>query len=247
VILVAAGDDGVNWSEVTGIAAAAGAIVTTIGGLAVAGALQRMQRDHGYFLIVSLSLAVFAAMLWLAFAIVKPALGETTHWGTANIVGRLVAALLFVGGIIVGILGMVQTQGDRPRPTVSATFDPETLKLDATATAHNLGINGRLVTLIVGLKDKPDGTFDKQNRYVAISGPDQDGTISQHIVYTLPNGYSRVGISASTGDTDRCDYTLSPTEPAAASSPDTKIKTPIESVIAQRDEPACVVIVLPST
>jgi hypothetical protein len=243
-------ENDVKWPEVAGIAAAATAMLTTISGLAVTGALQRMQRDHGFALIASLSLAVSAATVWLAFAILKPALQNSKHWDGANIVGRLVATGLFVGGIIVGILGMIHTQADRPRPTVSATFDPRTLKVDATATVHNLDINGRLVTLIVGLKDEPGGTFEEQNRYVVISGPDQDGTVTQHVVYTLPKDvFSRVGVSTSTGDGDRCDYTLSRTTGTTTSAPaapaEDKIRTPIESVIAQHDQPGCAVIALP--
>jgi hypothetical protein len=217
-----------EWADVVGIAAAATAILSTIGGLAVTGALQRMQRDHGLYLVSSLSLAIGGATLWIAFAILKPMLGGKGHWTEAELAGHLFATAFFVIGIIVGILGMVQTQADQPRPMVSATLDPSTLALDVTASVHNLGINHKLVTVIVGLNDKPNGGYTKTNRYLAISGPDQDGNVTQHVVYTLPKGvFSRVGITASTGG-DTCD-----------------LATRIRHLIDKPEQSGCAVIILP--
>jgi catechol 2,3-dioxygenase-like lactoylglutathione lyase family enzyme len=185
-----------GWADVVGIGAAATAILTTIGGLAVTGALQRMQRDHGLLLIAALGFAIAGATAWLSLAILKPTLGTRHYWPKIEVVGHLAAVVLFVGGTLVGIYGMIRTQGDQPRPMVSATLDANTLALDVTTSVHNLGINHRLVTLIVGLKDKPGG-YDLRNRYLAISGPDQDGNVTQHIALTLPRGlFSRVGVTA---------------------------------------------------
>jgi hypothetical protein len=226
-----------KWTDVVGIGAAATAILTTIGGLAVTGALQRMQRDHGLLLIIALALAIGGATVWLSLAILKPTLGKRPRWRKAEPWCHLGAVSLFVAGTIVGIYGMIRTQGDQPRPMVSATLDPSTLGLDVTTSVHNLGINRRLVTLIVGLKDKPNGAFESHNRYLAISGPDQDGNVTQHIVLTLPKGlFSRVGISASTGSNDLCNY--DPTHEA-------EITEPVNHAIDQTSGSGCAVIVLP--
>ena len=250
------GGQSVAWQDVVAVTGAATALVTTISGLAVTGALQRMQRDHGTILIVAFSLVLAAAALWLALAIVKPAAHKGwLWWSDVDVFGRLLAATAFAVGVIVGIWGMIHTQRDQPRPSVTATLKPDTpdtLELDATATAHNLAIGERLVTLIVGLKRDASGRVVTDKRYVAVSGPDASGNVDQTVSYAFPkNVYYAVGVSASTGHSDVCDYE----QESAASGPQTTGTTsttpekpagPIRSVIRQRDQPGCVVIVLPA-
>lgn len=239
-----------------------------------------MQRDHGSLLILALLCVLGAATLWLVTAIVKPAwtgLKDSTRkkrrLQKLDVASRVTAALLFLIGLMVGVVGMWETQNDQPRPAVTAEFNPDTLELTATATAHNLSIGERLVTLIVGLKQGVrGGPYTSENRYVAVSGPDASGDATQKVSYRFPKDtYTAIGVSASTGGANKqCHYqdeieppkpdsttttapaatetaTTSQGEAAAAPTRSTSKKQgPIVSVIKQGDLPGCAVILLPS-
>jgi hypothetical protein len=225
-------------------------------------------------LIMALALVLGAATLWLATAIAKPALNVEKHktwWPQADLAVRRVSAVAFLAGIIVGVLGMWRTQNDQPRPAVAAEFNQATSELTATATAQNLSVGERLVTLIVGLKQLGNGgAYVVERRYVAVSGPDAGGDATQTVNYRFPKDvYTAVGVSASTGHSrkDICDFTQeidSPPAAAATTTTDTSAvqtvtsqaagsalpagsktkRGPIVSVIAQRDLPGCAVILL---
>jgi hypothetical protein len=230
------------------IAGAATALITVLSALAVTGALQRTQRDHGVALIIAFIFVLVAAAVWLALALVKAGLPAATTakrwWSWTDLSLRLFTAVLFLVGIITGIYAMIDTQNDHERPTVTAVLDPDTLVLTATATARNLNTEGRMVTLIVGLTRTANGILH-ENRYVAISGPDRDGNATQQVSYRFAGtNYTAVGVSASTGHTSGCDY-VREIGTTSQDQDTSQIWAPIQSVISQPDLPGCVVIYLP--
>jgi len=59
-------------SDIVAVAAGASTLVTTVGALAVTGALQQMQRNHGVTLMIAFGLVLLASAIWVALTLSKP-------------------------------------------------------------------------------------------------------------------------------------------------------------------------------
>jgi hypothetical protein len=230
--------------DLIALAAAATTLTSVVAGLAVTGALQQMQLNHGMLLMSAFALVLLAAAVWAIPAV----------WRVAPKVESVmitIAVSLFLGGVLLGIGGMIMTQRDQERPSVAASLDEETFLLTATATAHNLGTDDRLVTEVTALEPTARSEeFEVVRHYLAITGPDADGKASQHFTKTIPSGTHAVGVGASIGNDTGCfDETIGGTTRDGADPTRTVSRRELEraaaAAVVPDEQPGCVVIFLP--
>jgi hypothetical protein len=267
----------VAWTDVLAITGAASALIAVLSGLAVTGALQQMQRNHGGLILLAFILVLAAASLWLVGWILRPppppraspseivlpagipspsksGLEPSSGHGHQPVL-RVVAAILFLVGTLIAIGTLIRTQHDRQRAAVSATWDANAELLKGEATVHNLGTEQRLVTMAVGLKlvriDKhTERRYVPDLSYIAISGPDANGAVTQKLSYHFKDitRYQAVGVSASTSRSNGCDWDneINPAKPSHRSRPRRLWRWIRASFDANSTEiqPGCVIISL---
>jgi hypothetical protein len=185
------------------LAAAATTLIAVVSGLAVTGALQQFQRNHGPVLVLAFVLVLVAAGIW-AYAAIRQQ--QSTHWTIA-------AVAVFLSGLLTGIVGMVVTQWDVKVPSVTASLDGNSV-LTATATGYNLGTNDRLITRVALIEPKSmklNGRLQtvyqiQPPMYSAVSGPDAGGTATQplKVALTLPARTYGVVVESSVGGVPVC-------------------------------------------
>jgi hypothetical protein len=251
-------DNRLELSDLVAIVTGATAIIALLSTLAVTGALQKMQRDHGNFLVAAVALGLAGGMLWVLEAIWRQTAAARDRQGTrpesanhkwfqratpwiqtAMLVGAVVC-LFFA--VILAVIGMKATQQEQDRPSVTAELDKGVLKV--TASAHNLGTEARLRTQIAGLiltTEKGHQVLKPEARWTGFSGPDADGNVSQAFTWTLDDQandsahkYQAIEVTASSGEPTGCADELLPID-AVAPTPQPK----------QASLPGCVIIYLP--
>lgn len=134
------------------------------------------------------------------------------RWLLKKPVLQTLAVLATATGLMLAIFGMLLTQKDAERPTVSATFDRSTRLLTATAAAHGLSSDERLVVLVTGLVQKPKEIFreDTPSLYYAVIGPDSSGEVNHNAEVTVPATYKFVAVKAWTGARETKCETIPP-------------------------------------
>ena len=216
--------------DVVALGAAVTALISVVGGLAVDGALQQFQRNHGVTLSIAFALVLLAAAVW-AFSVL--AKRQARAW-------PVTAVLLFLTALGVGIGGMIWTQRAQERPSISASLESDVLT--ATATAHNLGTEDRMLTEVSGLRrTAAQNVYEVVTEYFAITGPDAGGTATEELKYAIPkDGLAALAVSATTGSDTRC---FDKVKNAASQS-----KGPLVANLrkaAQHTQPGCAVFFLP--
>lgn len=202
----AAAGNGLGLGDLTSVAAAVAALLTALGGLAVTGVLERAQRDEATWLFLALLLVIVAALAWLLAVHL-----ETTS--TRRVVVQFLALFLFAGGLVLGIVALLQTQGTTPRPSVTASIDEKGL-LTGSVKAESLKSRDVIAIQIEGLRrivnpktQKPE--WAKEVVSSAYLGPNVEGKIEAPVSVLIPTGsYESVGVRAWVKGEDVCQLPL---------------------------------------
>jgi hypothetical protein len=211
-----------NGGGLAQVAAAVTAVVGIVTSLAVTGILAQAQRNHGVWLLAAFACVVAGAMLWLAVATLhRPAALKKFAWLDKSVV-QTVALVATAAGLMLAIWAMVLTQKDTERPSVSATFDRGTRILTASAEAHGLSSDERLVVLVTGLVPKTTGRAGAKAKanvvfreatpslYYAVIGPDSGGEVTHAAQVSVPVQYKFVAVKAWTGARETKCETIPP-------------------------------------
>jgi hypothetical protein len=190
--------------DIAQIATAASAAVAVLASLAVTGVLARAQRNHGYLLFSGLGLVVLGALAWFLATILPENLTVTrrSHQTGPFVLGlRAIAGLLFLGGLIIAILAVRQTEQDAQRPAVAASFDAASGVLKAKISAEGLGTDQRMSVRVDGLKQngetaKLELVEPHAPLYFALFGPDADGKVKYEFSVYVPPRFMIVGVVA---------------------------------------------------
>ena len=147
---------------------------------------------------------------WIVWALIW--LARRWRWPLQKPVLQTVALLASATGLMLAIFAMVLTQQDAERPTVSATFDQGTHIITATAAAHGLSSDERLVVLVTGLVEKKNGVFREAtpSLYYAVIGPDSSGEVNHTAQVSVPTSIKFVAVKAWTGARETKCETIPP-------------------------------------
>jgi hypothetical protein len=221
-------ENGASKQDVAQIATAATAAIAVVASLAVTGVLARAEQNHPFYLFGGVLAILLGAFLWLVAALVPATFKISVppvqfffrrlprNWKVARPpaerrvspapILRVVASLLFLGGLIAAIWGVLETQRDAQRPTVSVSFDATKNVLKATVSADGLRTDQRMALRVDVLKQagtthnlkvaKPEAL----PLYFALLGPDADGKLKYDFSVYVPPKKNIVGVEAWTAD-----------------------------------------------
>jgi len=194
------GAAGLGWDDLTKAGAAVTALGVVLGGLAVAGVLEQVERNHSGWLFRAILLVVIAGALWgIAGAVksldepLKERLSEKWHiWlDVAQVAVGFLIALLFAVGVVLGIHGVILAQQDSQRPSIVATINSQSgLALQGTVKAGGLRATSHLVVVVEGITwgrgahGRPDPTKPETQYatlYQSWLGPNESGDVEHAI------------------------------------------------------------------
>jgi len=170
------------------------------------------------------------------------------------------AIVVFGVGILVGIIGMILTQGAQDRPSLIANYVEKSGGefIAVNATAHNVGSGSRLFVQISGF-NKVGDRYQRARGvppWWGYSGPDSGGNITQKFNWRITRAYDAYEISATTSDETACvgdrvtrqSLISSGKEDATPSQGAGQPNTPDQQEVTEAPQstlPGCVFLVLP--
>jgi hypothetical protein len=221
-------EDSASKQDVAQIATAATAAIAVVTSLAVAGILARAERNHAYYLFGGVLSILVGSLLWFIAALLPTTWRAPlwlVQWRVARVtpagtigerqsptripIGliRVVASLFFFGGLIAAVWGVLETQKDAQRPTVSASFDATKNVLTAKVSADGLSTDQRMALRVDPLKQEGESSHLNLAEptaiplYFALLGPDADGKVKYEFSVYVPKEQNVVGVEAWTADT----------------------------------------------
>jgi hypothetical protein len=219
--------------DLTTIAAAATAAIGIVASLSVAGIIQRVLRNHGEILGGSLCIVLIAAIVWLWATLGQEAEGDRKRRHNRL---KLVAAGLFVLGVIGSVIATIATARDVERPSISASYDRASSSVKAHVTAGNISSSDSIAVNVDALTAQKDGTWAiAKNLSRDFVGPDGDGDVSTDLQVMVPVGrYDAVGVQA---------WNVKNEKDSVCTPDDATVKS--QQNLAKKKGRACVVLPLP--
>lgn len=193
-------------SELLQAAAGATTLLTVLGGLAVTGALERLQRNDPNVMTMALTCVIVAGTLWVFASIAR---SGSPHEKTFKVVG----AGFLAAGLVVGAIGVVHTHSTSERPSIGVSLK-EGMRIDGTIKVAGLTSDERLRVIVdglVGADHDDDGApraWKPYRIYNITVGPDADGVARLPLnVPVAPGTYDAAAVRAWTGDEfTACEY-----------------------------------------
>lgn len=181
-----------GWDDLTKAAGGIAAFATAFGGLAVAGVLEQVERNHAGWLLAALVAIVAAGVIWAAASAIP--------MRSSFRVGLEVAvAFLFAAGLLLGVRAIVLARGDDQRPSISAALTSEGgWTLEATVKAGGLRTDEHLRVLVEGISwqhDSEGGPTPVElgfaRLYESWLGPDENGKVEHKVRVPLASAIGR--------------------------------------------------------
>jgi hypothetical protein len=190
--------------ELGSIVAAAGAFIAGVGAVAATGTLGRVQRNQGAWFALSVGCVIVGAALLLFASLLRGADARRSASGRHSRREKVtfVAIGLTAAGVVLGFGTAIFTADDKQQPTVSLSFDEQTLVVRANATASNLSSADRMGVYVDGLRRDPrSGRLSTVGLLAkTFVGPDSDGKARADLDVQMPPGrFDAIGMMAFTG------------------------------------------------
>ena len=203
---------GDGYADYFGVpAAAAAALVSGVGALALTGSLGRVQRDETGWFAFALALVLFGGFLWVLGTLLRAAASARDQdasrdpniaeklLGLARRVLRPIGLTSLVAGLIIGFTITVLTASHTEQAAVTLQISPDFKSVSGTAKVNDLNSNKRLTVLVDGLVDNDPNPIPLYQAYV---GPNSDGQAIDDVNVPIPsNGYDAIDIRAYTAAT----------------------------------------------
>jgi hypothetical protein len=175
------------WDVIARPAAALGLLTAALGVLAVAGPLERVQRDHPWFLLGSFAVLLFVGALFAAYSIVKT---KNLRWWE-RILQIAMTALIGLA-LFGGLAALIYSQRESPRPRIEASVKTQDgiRVLDAKVKITGVRSDDHVRVVVEGLSWNRDDqglpanlgrTPDRVLFYDAWMGADSAGVVDHTI------------------------------------------------------------------
>lgn len=203
---------GLGWEDLTKAGAGVTALAAVIGGLAVAGVLEQVERNHSDWLLGAVASVLLAGVVWGAAAAIRktdPQWAKSKRLVHLLLVLDLAVVFLFAAGVLSGVRGLFLAQQDSQRPSIAAAIKNESgLTLEGTVKAGGLRSDQHLRVIVEGItwgrdaNDRPDPTNIKPAPlYESWLGPNESGDVEHTINLPLsavvgPESQDEIGVQA---------------------------------------------------